>query len=591
MAGANWEDRLTPQASTAPASNWEDRLRASSVTPIDPTDGMSTFDLLAAGVGRGMTNFARGVGQKLNMVSADDIKEARRLDGPLMGTTPGKIGDFVGNAALAAPAMMIPGAGTYAGAAGIGAGIGALAPAESLGEWGGNTLLGGVGGAVGNVAGRLLGAGYGLAKSTIAPFFDAGQKAMARDAISRFTPDISGTIALLRANGRELVPGSLPTAAEASGRPGLAQLAKQAQNEPAVAEMFQQRARDQAAARVAALREVAGDPGKRAFFEADRSAVADAMYGNARKAGIDPAALTPQAQANIAAFQQRLPPQVLDHARELAKISGTPMTDATSLDGMHWTKRALDSMISRESGPNGSPEMLRALSGLKSDLLTGMDNLSPAYAQARQTFADMSKPINQMDVGQALFNKAVPALNDFGAHGNLKAAGFADALRHGDAVAQRVLGMPRASIGDVLDNGHMATLNNVAQDLARTADARMAASTPGSDTVKNLVSQGILRNTLGPLGLPASAATNTLMATLLRPAQFAGAYAEPKVMGKIGEALLDPQATIQMLQAAQRAAGPTRAKALAEALRRQIGTMGATSAIGAFSPVSPALTQ
>lgn len=601
----NWEDRLAPVAS-APASTWEARLRAAVDTgpAPNPAQGGSTLQVLnpfgqnfntginigegtqnfLAGAGKKMTDIAKGLAQKVGGYSFADAAETAKRDAPLMATGAGQAGSLVGGIATALPLAAVPGINTLAGAALAGAGMGAIDPATGWGNLAANTGEGAVGGLGGNVVGRGLGAAYGLGKSVLTPFFESGQKGLAADLIRQFTPDARTALRNIAADGGELVPGSLPSAADAAQVPGLAQLLKQVKQTPGSDAQAAILAREQAnnAARVAAARTVSGDPGQRAFFAADRNATANQLYGQARQTGIDPAALTPEALKNIAAFQARLPDSVLNEARQIAKMSGAPMTDATSLDGMHWTKMALDGLISKEAGPSGNSALLKAYTGLKSDLLAGMDALSPDYAAARKTFADMSKPINQMDVGQALADKLIPALNDFGGTGNLRAAGYADALRHGDATAQRVLGMPSATIGDVLGDTHMGTLNALGQDLARASNTKNLAAAGGSDTVQNALSQNIIKSTIGPLGLPSSMASNTLLATLLRPAQYAGSLAEPKVMDQLARMLLSPTETA----AALKDLGPTKAKALAqELLKYSSGTgsallTGATSGIG-----------
>lgn len=113
-----------------------------------------------AGYGKVGADLVRGAGQWLGMVDRNDVAESRRLDAPLMATTAGKVGNFVGNAVPLAGASMLPGANTLLGATALGAGAGALAPSTSTGETARNVLLGGAGGAAGqavaNVAGRLV---------------------------------------------------------------------------------------------------------------------------------------------------------------------------------------------------------------------------------------------------------------------------------------------------------------------------------------------------------------------------------------------------------------------------------------------------
>ena len=85
---------------------------ASSAPAIDPTEGMSTFQKYAAGMGKAGYDAARGLGQMIGAVSRKDIEDARKLDGPLMNTTAGQLGNITGNVAVLAPAALIPGAGT-----------------------------------------------------------------------------------------------------------------------------------------------------------------------------------------------------------------------------------------------------------------------------------------------------------------------------------------------------------------------------------------------------------------------------------------------------------------------------------------------
>lgn len=599
----NWEDRLAPMAAGAPAANWEDRLKSLDFTPApNPADSGSMLKILNpfgknfdtgiplsvgatnfwAGSGKALTDLGRGVAQKLGGYSFADAAEAKKLDAPLMATRAGMWGNVTGNVAAALPASFVPGANTLVGAAAIGSVMGLAQPATSFGDMALNTGIGGASGVGGNLLGRAIGAGYGLAKSTLQPFFKAGRQSMVDDLIGKFAPDPTTALRNIAADPGQLIPGSLPNAAEAAQTPGLAQLVKQVQQSPGTQAQADFLARTQAnnAARTAAARTVSGDVGQRAFFAADRDATANQLYGAARTAGIDPALLTPDALANIAAFQSRLPPQVTNLATQIAKASGTPMTDATSIDGMHWTKMALDGLISKEAGPSGNSALLRAYTGLKSDLLTGMDALSPDYAVARKTFAAMSKPLNQMDVGQTLTDKLIPAINDFGGTGNLRAAGFADALRHGDVVAQRVTGLPSATIGDVLGNSHMDTLNALGKDLARSSNVSVMAAARGSDTVQNAISQNIIRSTLGPLGLPPSLAENTLLATLLRPAQYAGSLAEPQVMDQLGATLLSPQLTADAIR---RAGLPGSTQAITQGLLRYLPPVGATVRSGLLS--------
>lgn len=110
-----------------------------------------------AGMGKAFADTGRGVGQAVGMVSRDDVAQQRKLDAPLMDTTAGKVGNFLGNAAILAPTAAIPGANTVTGAGVIGAATGFLQPSVSTGETVTNTLLGGGGGAAGQRVANAIG--------------------------------------------------------------------------------------------------------------------------------------------------------------------------------------------------------------------------------------------------------------------------------------------------------------------------------------------------------------------------------------------------------------------------------------------------
>ena len=125
----------------------------------NPADEMSGPQRFAAGMGRGMYQAARGLGQLVGAVSDEDVADAAALDAPLMETPGGKFGNVVGTAATLAPAALIPGANTYAGAALIGGAGSALMTPGSARERATAGAFGAAGGFVGKGVGDLLAKG------------------------------------------------------------------------------------------------------------------------------------------------------------------------------------------------------------------------------------------------------------------------------------------------------------------------------------------------------------------------------------------------------------------------------------------------
>lgn len=157
MAGNYFDQFDAPKQS----GNYFDRFDTPSPPQqtYDPTEGMSATDKFLAGIGKGMTDLARGAGQRLGLVSQSDIDEARKLDAPLMNTTGGKVGNFVSTVAPAVVAAGLPGAQTLAGAAAYGAAQNLLQPTGTGESALKNAALGAGFGAAGYGAGKLIGAG------------------------------------------------------------------------------------------------------------------------------------------------------------------------------------------------------------------------------------------------------------------------------------------------------------------------------------------------------------------------------------------------------------------------------------------------
>lgn len=144
-----------------------------------PEEGLQTF---REGVGRGMVNIGRNIGNLAGMVSDESLEESERLDKPLMDTTSGTLGSIAGELALTAPvAGGVGGAVAKRGlgralaarpmalglpaAAGAGAGEGYLVSAPSTRE--SSMALGAAGGSAGHALSRAIARyGKGIAAKT-----------------------------------------------------------------------------------------------------------------------------------------------------------------------------------------------------------------------------------------------------------------------------------------------------------------------------------------------------------------------------------------------------------------------------------------
>lgn len=118
---------------------------AANLASADPTGSFGQN--VAAGMGRVLNRVGQGVRQmgaqamdaivptgtlrptRTQAVQAE-IDESAELDKPLMQSAGGKVGDLLGNVAMTVPALAVPGANTYAGAATLGSLMGLVQPTQ-----------------------------------------------------------------------------------------------------------------------------------------------------------------------------------------------------------------------------------------------------------------------------------------------------------------------------------------------------------------------------------------------------------------------------------------------------------------------------
>lgn len=150
------------QAQRMMEAHFAPKRPAPAPAKFDPTEGMSTTEKVLAATGAGMASVGRAIGlggvmEKYGLPGTKE--EAQSIDAPLLATKAGKAGNFVGHLAATAPAMLIPGANTYTGAALIGSGVGALTTEGGVADRAKAAVFGALGGLGGKAVGDVAGLG------------------------------------------------------------------------------------------------------------------------------------------------------------------------------------------------------------------------------------------------------------------------------------------------------------------------------------------------------------------------------------------------------------------------------------------------
>lgn len=542
---------------------------AQMATEYAPTVGMSGTDKFLAGAGKAFSDLGSGVKQIFTGNSnQQEIDDTKRRDAPLMATGAGLAGNITGNVAAVVPTAFIPGVNGLAGSAALGATLGGIQPVASDESRLKNIAVGGAAGLAGPVVARGVTAVAQGAKALVEPFTAGGRQAIAGRTLESFgvTPaDVAGL------SGTPTITGAVPTLAEQITNPQSAAGAARLQDslaslDPNIGARMAAGATQNNAARVATLEGVAGSDGARDFAAANRSATGQGMYAQAFATPLDPSLLSLAQTKQLANLMQR--PAVQDavaQAKEIAANQDIKIGDpAGSTQGLHLVKLALDD-AANSAGP-GAIGANKALSieAASKQLVPLIETMNPEYGAARQTYAAMSKPVNQMDVAQTLLDRSAPNTTDLAGNPTLSAAKMGNTLANEPQLIKAGTGRPGVanSLSDLMEPDQLSKISAVAQEVDRAAAVAKAGNGPGSGTAQRMASTNVLRQLLGPTGLPQSWAESALLGTAARPLQFGAQLAEPKIQMTLADLILDPSKA----QAALAAASPTQRTALQKVL-------------------------
>lgn len=388
----------------------------------------------------------------------------------------------------------------------------------------------------------------GPGKALLEPLYQGGRNQilgrLLRDSAGNQADDVARNLR----QGRTLVPGTQPTAAELAQNPGIAALQKTAtQIEPgAMTEMASRQASNNSA-RVAVLEDMAGTQGQREFYDQARRTAANDLYEDAFRARMD--ALPPAQLKEINKLMSMPAIQdALKQARINAANAGVDISDPSgSLRGLHEAKLAMDDQISKLLGGTAAEaNRARGITAARDRLVAFMEGVSPAYREARATFSEMSRPINQMDAIQDINKRSISPLRE-----TIYPNALARALKDD-------------SLKNVLTAEQLSKLNAIKDDLARV-DFANSSNRVGSDTVQKLAYSNMLNQAGIPSGVRNFGPAGVLGNLLERGGQALYGGANRQMTAQLADALLNPRAAAELMDPSMMVT--PKMKALVTALR------------------------
>lgn len=557
---------------------------------MDPTDGMSPLDKFMAGLGKSVYDTGRGLkqlgaeaGNMVGLVSDNTVGQLRAesdqikaQDAALMDSGWGMAGNVTGQVGQAfLPGGIVAGAGKLAGRAGLqmagramaaapstvpgiaagfasGAAQGAVQPVGTDDSRTLNSLTGGIGGALVPTAGLMVGVG----REMFRPATQAGREVIVGRAINRAAGPNASAVQQRLTQARELVPGAMPTVGDVAESGGVAALQRGASAvDP---ELYAAREVAKLDAWRAALSDIAGDSGKKAAANSARDSATKALYSQADMgfAPVDPMFTgllqRPAVRTAVATAQKNAKNSGLDDIF-FRDAKGAPV--GLLGQGGHFIKKALDD-ASDAAMRAGKKEASRGVLSTRDEFINWLEGHIPEYGVARQEFARLSQPINQMEVGDELLKALNPASVQFGRMGGMKAETFSGAVANAPKTIKTATGQNAKALSDVLTPAQAQTVDGVARDVARTLNAQNLGRGVGSNTAQNLGMSNLLEASGLPMGI--------LNAPIVGPAMGALgkiAPSEQALKGLLAEAMLDPKKAAALMKAAEEAANTLPSKA------------------------------
>jgi len=545
-------------------------IAGQTAPPPEPeikTDDPGLWGAFLIGAGRTTDRLGKGM-QQLYLEAKDDrrglldlkarAKEEDRLYKPLQEAHP-----FATGMGESLPSMVVPvgGAATLPGnmlRMAVAAGVPASLEYGSAKERAMRGVEAAAGAGLAPAGLAALGAAGKTAKSLVEPLYSGGREVIQGRLLNRLAGDDAPNVLAKMKAAQPLVPGSMPTAGEVAENGGIAAFQRMAQG--ANPTDYDLRFRQQASARLNALRDIAGDSSKVQAAEKLRGDVTAPMYDQATNAVYT---VDDKLQQLL---DRPLGQRALTRAQTIAENDSRPFgfsttssapfsgvggaqpvaTGRISGQGVQDLKMALDDMLKDPTSGIVGKER-KQVQNARGQLIDWMEGANPEFKTARQTYAKMSQPINQMVVGQDLLKKVTPALSDYGALGRETGETFARTLRDPDLLVKRATGLKVApSLEDLMGPDKMGALTAIAQDLARKSNAQTRGGNVGSDTFQKMA----MNNIASQSGMGSHAGLLLEAPGISRGLKWVYRDVDEKMQREIADALLDPARAAKLMEGA-----------------------------------------
>ena len=464
-----------------------------------------------------------------------------------------------------------------------------------------NSVAGGAaGGVVGQAVVPAVSAGVGLLKSILRPFTNSGVDHYAGKALTQHAAD-PNSIQKAIAAPPSSIPGVSLTTAERASDPGLALLQRTLQSGSTdfATDMATRRGGNNQAM-VAALRGIAGDDAAKAATTGAREAASSPLYSTAMDkvvpvdATLKDLLSRPSAEKAMAraiqmakdegvtiSFGKDLPAKmvpsgILDASGKAIQTETKAQQAQVTGRGLHYLKMAMDSMIKDPSAGIAGKER-EVVTGLKNQIVKAIEDRIPEYKNARVTYADLSKPVNQQAVAQEMIDRATRGYENpvTGARIN-RPVDLVNAVKEGDNIVKSATGgRVKGGVKDVMTPQQMQTLEEIKRIFNAENFADTAAGIKGSHTAQLGAAQDAISKIRQGVGF-ATMAGGPVSGLALQGVGSVLKGQDQKILARLADAMKDPVVAQQLMQ--QYGKGPTpQALAIRKAMQQALASTGAVT--------------
>lgn len=401
----------------------------------------------------------------------------------------------------------------------------------------------------------LANKGYDVGKSFVEPLSASGREAIAGRYMNRVAGDEvqRNTAVQNMRNAKEYVPGSQPTVGQASNNAGLATAERTifsaAPNVAGDVKSIQN------AARVKALDwagdQAAVDAAKRARNVATKPKYDAVTYPTPIP---DKNLVNTKRVINLIdrMIEKNPANKKLVDALNSAREGLSPSKGISYRTSPQHVKSALDNVKALIADKDNN-FVVSELTTVKNVLSHELGKAAPSFKLAEKQFAEMSKPINQMQVGQEFIKRGSASQVDSFGNPILLPGKFGNAMKSGDAVAKHATGFKRARLDRNLTAEQIKSLENVNADLARAYNAENLGKMGGSDTYqKSFFSGGAAQS-----GIPIQAFSSPRLNPITNwLAQYANRNLGVDMNVALAKIMADPKYAASVMEHARKAGVP-----------------------------------